>query len=57
MCQFTDRDKVQRHRPGTVCPFTKEVAGSDGGCGGAVILLLLLLAVGFAAGGGIVPLP
>lgn len=56
MCQFTDRDKVQRHRPGTVCPFTKEVAGSDGGCGGAVILLLLL-AVGFAAGGRIVPLP
>ena len=56
MCQFTHRDKVQKHRPGTVCPITGQVAGSDGGCGGAVILLLLL-AVGFAAGGGIVPLP
>lgn len=55
MCQFTKRDEIQRHRPGTVCPVTHQVAGSDGGCGGAVIVALLAAVV--AAGSGIVPLP
>lgn len=53
MCQFTRRDSVKEHRPGTVCPYTGQRAGGRGGC----VLMVVLLAAGLAVGSGIVPLP
>lgn len=44
MCQFTARDPIKRHRPGTRCRYTGQVAGADG-CGSTLLLLLLAAAL------------
>lgn len=48
MCQFTPQDSVVRHRVGTRCRYTGQVAGSDG-CSTVIPFLALAIVLAGSA--------